>query len=81
LFYKQVPFQENLIYSGGDEWLAIRPEGKVPAITTADGRHLSESSVICDFIEEIFTAKPPYPSDPTHSVHLLNFAGAKNVRY
>jgi glutathione S-transferase len=64
LLYKEVPFQENLIYSGGDEWLAISPMGKVPAITTADGRHISETSVICEFIEETYPAKPLYPSDP-----------------
>lgn len=64
LQYKELPFQENLIYGGGDEWLAVSPVGKVPAITTADGLHLSESSVICDFIEETYPAKPLYPCDP-----------------
>ena len=64
LQYKEVLFQENLIYSGGDEWLAVSPVGKVPAITTANGQHLSESSVICDFIEETYRDKPLYPSDP-----------------
>jgi glutathione S-transferase len=63
LLYKEVPFRENLTYGGGDEWLAISPAGKVPAITTADGQHLSESSVICDFIEEAYPARPLYPSD------------------
>jgi glutathione S-transferase len=63
LLYKELPFQENLIFSGGDEWLAISPVGKIPAITSADGQHLSESSVICDFLEETYPAKPLYPSD------------------
>jgi glutathione S-transferase len=64
LLYKEIPFQEELIYSGGDEWLAISPVGKVPAITTADGRHLSESAVICDYLEEAYPDKPLYPEDP-----------------
>jgi glutathione S-transferase len=64
LLYKEIPFQEDLIYSGGDEWLAVSPVGKVPAITTADGQQLSETSVICDFIEETYPAKPLYPQDP-----------------
>lgn len=64
LLHKEVPFQENLTYGGGDEWLAISPVGKVPAITTADGQHLSESSVICDFLEEAYPARPLYPSAP-----------------
>jgi glutathione S-transferase len=64
LLYKDIPFQEELIYSGGDEWLAISPVGKVPAITTADGRHLSETTVICDFLEEAYPSTPLYPEDP-----------------
>ena len=64
LLHKDIPFREELIYSGGDEWLEISPVGKVPAITTADGRHLSESSVICDFLEEAYPDTPLYPADP-----------------
>jgi glutathione S-transferase len=63
LLYKGIEFQEDLIYSGGDEWLSISPVGKVPAITTEDGRHLSETTVICDFIEETYPAVPLYPVD------------------
>lgn len=63
LLYKGIAFQEHLIYSGGDEWLSISPVGKVPAITTEDGRHLSETTVICDFIEETYPAVPLYPVD------------------
>lgn len=61
LLYKELPFQENLIYAGSDDLLAVSPMGKVPAITTADGISLSESSVICDFIEETYPAIPLYP--------------------
>jgi len=63
LLYKQLSFQENLLYGGSDELLAVSPVGKVPAITTAEGLHLSESSVICDFIEETYPASPLYPED------------------
>lgn len=64
LLYKQIPFEEHLIYSGGDEWLAISPVGKVPAITTEDGKHLSETTVICDYLEEVYRDRPLYPDDP-----------------
>ncbi|TLU66199.1 glutathione S-transferase family protein [Thalassotalea litorea] len=63
LLYKEIPFQENLIYSTSDKLLTISPAGKVPAITTANGHHISESSVICDFIEEAYPAKPLYPAE------------------
>lgn len=68
LLYKQLAFQENLLYGGSDELLTISPAGKVPAITTAEGLHLSESSVICDFIEETYPAtnnRPLYPENST----------------
>jgi glutathione S-transferase len=63
LLYKQLPFQENLIYPGSDELLAISPAGKVPVITTSEGLNISESSVICDFIEETYPATPLYPEN------------------
>ncbi|ERL54623.1 glutathione S-transferase family protein [Psychrobacter aquaticus] len=65
LLYKEIPFQENLIFTGSDELLAVSPMGKVPAITAADGISLSESSVICDFIEETYPAIPLYPESAT----------------
>ncbi|WP_137221137.1 glutathione S-transferase family protein [Shewanella sp. MEBiC00475] len=63
LLYKQLPFQEHLIYGGSDELLKVSPAGKVPAITTAEGLNISESSVICDFIEETYPAIPLYPEN------------------
>lgn len=63
LLHKGVPFEENLIFSGGDEWKAVSPLGKVPALTTEDGTHLSESTVICDYLEEVYPQVPLYPED------------------
>jgi glutathione S-transferase len=63
LLYKALPFQENLVYAGSHELLTISPVGKVPVITTPEGLHLSESSVICDFIEETYPATPLYPEN------------------
>jgi len=63
LLYKQLPFQEDLLYGGSDALLAISPAGKVPAITTPEGLQLSESSVICDFLEETYPAIPLYPEN------------------
>ncbi len=64
LLYKEIPFSEHLIYSVDEEWLAISPVGKIPAITTEDGQHISESMVICDYLEETYPDKPLYPTDP-----------------
>jgi len=65
LLYKELPFQENLMLSGSDELLRISPVGKVPAIITTEGFNLSESSVICDFLEETYPAIPLYPESAT----------------
>jgi glutathione S-transferase len=63
LLYKKLPFQEDLLYGGSDALLTISPAGKVPVITTPEGLHISESSVICDFIEETYPLVPLYPDD------------------
>jgi glutathione S-transferase len=63
LLYKNIPFTEHLIYGGGEEWLAISPVGKIPAITTEDGQHLSETTVICEYLEETYPQGPLYPAD------------------
>jgi glutathione S-transferase len=63
LLYKEIPFEEHLIYGGGEEWLSISPVGKIPALTTAEGQHLSESTVICDYLEAVYPDKPLYPKD------------------
>jgi len=64
LLYKGIAFEEHLIYSGGEEWLSISPAGKIPAMTTEDGQHLCETTVICDYLEEVYPDRPLYPTDP-----------------
>ncbi|MBD3649056.1 MAG: glutathione S-transferase family protein [Pseudomonadales bacterium] len=63
LMHKQIPFNEVVDYGGTEEYLAVSPVGKVPAITTEKGEHLSESSVCCDYLEETYPDNPLYPSD------------------
>ena len=61
LLYKDIAFQENLVYSGGQAWHVVSPVGKIPAITTESGQHLSETTVICDYLEEAYPKNPLYP--------------------
>ena len=64
LLHKNIPFTEDLRYGGeDDDWLALSPVGKVPAMTTEQGGHLSESSVCCDYLEETYPQEPLYPAD------------------
>ena len=65
LLYKNIPFAEDTQYGGNDEFLALSPAGKIPALTTEGGVKLSESSVCCDYLEETYPEKPLYPADST----------------
>jgi glutathione S-transferase len=46
-----------------DQFLARTPMGKVPFIEV-DGAELSESQVICEYLEDAYPHKPLYPRDP-----------------
>jgi glutathione S-transferase len=63
LMLKGIPFQENTVYPGSSELMAVNPIGKVPALTLESGENLSESSVLLDYLEEAYPDVPLYPSD------------------
>jgi glutathione S-transferase len=46
-----------------EEFLARSPMGKVPFLEW-DGKRLSESQAICEYLEDAFPEKPLYPKDP-----------------
>ncbi len=43
--------------------MAVNPADKVPALTTGQGTHLSESSVLLDYLEDTYPEVPLYPAD------------------
>ena len=47
-----------------DEFLARTPMGKVPFLELEGGRRLSESQVICEYLEEAYPQRPLLPRDP-----------------
>lgn len=49
--------------SQAPEFLARTPMGKVPFLET-DGAVLSESQVICEYLEDAYPQKPLYPREP-----------------
>ena len=66
LLEKGVEFEEDATCrpSQKDEFLARTPLGKVPFLELDDGRRLTESQVICEYLEDAFPQKPLYPRDP-----------------
>jgi len=64
LLEKGVPFGEdpNCRPSQEDGWIGRSPMGKVP-IVEFDGVTLSESQVICEYLEDAYPQKPLYPKD------------------
>lgn len=62
---KQLDFEHEVVMPGTKtpEYLAISPLGKIPALT--DGElGVSDSSVICDYLEEKYPANPVLPATP-----------------
>ncbi|MEQ1803083.1 MAG: glutathione S-transferase family protein [Gammaproteobacteria bacterium] len=45
------------------EYLALNPIGKMPTLDV-DGKGIGESTIICDYLEDVFPQKPGLPKDP-----------------
>jgi glutathione S-transferase len=65
LLEKGIPHEEDAacMPSQKDEWVGRSPMGKVP-ILEVDGTSISESEVICEYLEDAFPQKPLLPKDP-----------------
>jgi len=62
---KSVPFELDPTCkpSQKEDFLARTPMGKVPFVEMDGGAQLSESQVICEYLEDAFPQKPLYPRD------------------
>jgi glutathione S-transferase len=70
LLHKGIPFEEHLVYPSGEGYEQVSPARKVPSLTTADGRHLSEASVLCEYLEDAYPERPLLPTDPWARNHV-----------
>ena len=62
---KGIAFEEdsNRAPKQTEEYLARSPMGKVPFLELDGGRRLSESEVICEYLEEAYPQQPLLPKD------------------
>jgi glutathione S-transferase len=75
---KQIDYESVAVDLGKQEqhapaFLAMNPNGVVPALEIAPGRFLHESSTICEFLDDIQPTPPLRPVDPYALAQLRNF--------
>ena len=56
------------------DYLAINPQGLLPALVLDDGRVLTQSLAIVEYLDEIQPNPPLLPSDPVERAHVRGFA-------
>ena len=75
---KDLTFDEQLInlFAGEQydpEYLKLNPKGVVPTLVH-DGRAISESSLICEYVDEIWPNPPLLPDDPYLKTRMRQFS-------
>lgn len=56
------------------EYLALNPQGLVPALQLDDGHILTQSLAICDYLDSVQPAPPLVPGDPVQRARINAFA-------
>ena len=72
LDYKGVDYEsvDVVPHAQNPEFVAASPLGLVPALEHA-GATVADSSVICDYLEQVFPQRPLYPSEPAARAQAL----------
>ena len=60
----EVDLVEERYWERDLDFMRRNPAGKVPAMTTARGTLLGESSVLLEYLEDAYPDQPLYPADP-----------------
>ncbi|MGO4328988.1 glutathione S-transferase family protein [Cupriavidus sp. 2TAF22] len=71
--YESVPIDMSKQEQHSPEYLAMNPNGVVPALLLAPGKSLYESSTICEYLDDIHPEPPLRPSDPFDLAVMRNF--------
>lgn len=73
LAYDQVSHRLGEGEQNAPAYLAINPQGLVPALETA-GAVLTQSLAICEFLDEVYPEPPLLPDDPVKRAEVRAFA-------
>lgn len=57
-------------------YLALNPQGLVPALELSDGGVLTQSLAICEYLDEVYPTPPLLPGDARHRASIRAFAQA-----
>jgi len=60
----------------GDDYLAVNPQGLVPALVTDDGTVLTQSLAIVEYLDETVPSPPLLPRDPLERARVRSLAQA-----
>lgn len=71
--YESVPIDMAAQEHHTPAFLAMNPNGVVPALVLEDGRFLHESSTICEYLDEVRPSPPLRPDDPYQRAVMRNF--------
>jgi maleylpyruvate isomerase len=78
---KQIPVENVSLHlrkgeQRSDAYLQLNPQGLVPALELDDGRVLTQSLAICEYLDEIIPKPPLLPPDPVPRAQVRAFAQA-----
>ena len=71
--YESVPVDMSRQEHHSEAFLAMNPNGVVPALLIAPGQPLHESSTICEYLDEVYPDPPLRPQDPYLRAQMRNF--------
>jgi len=69
------------IWERRTEYLAMNPAGDVPLMIEEDGTVLSNSAVICEYLEEVYPEISLMGDDPVHRAEVRRLVGWFDVKF
>ncbi len=73
--------QIEKVWERRTDFLALNPAGDVPVLVEADGTTLSNSAVICEYLEEVYPEKTLLGHDPVQRAEVRRLVGWFDVKF